>query len=94
MSESEPGPPFNHRVNGSDAGLLRDSKNQKKTWTYRILEADLKVVNGNNTHIGCQVDISRVTVHAWGSLTDTRVLVSNGDIVRSCSSLVVTSLLW
>ena len=30
VNDEHPGPPFNHRTSGSDAGLARDSKNQKK----------------------------------------------------------------
>lgn len=34
ISESEPGPPFNHRDSGSFAGSDLLSKNQKKKWTF------------------------------------------------------------
>ena len=57
-----------------------------------MLGADLEAMCDESTYIRCQIDISRVAVHAWSSLTDARVLVTNGDIVRSGSGLVVASL--
>ena len=45
-----------------------------------------------DTHIRRQVDISRIAVHAWSGLADTRVLVPDGDIVRRGRGLVVASL--
>ena len=59
-----------------------------------MLEADLEAMCDESTYIRCQIDISRVAVHAWSGLADARVLVPNGDIVRSYSSLVVTRFLW
>jgi len=51
MSESDPGPPFNHKVKGSEAGSLRDSKNQKKTWILKAcLDGDY-IYARQDTHV-------------------------------------------
>jgi hypothetical protein len=94
MSESDPGPPLSQSVNGSFDGLLRDSKNQKKTWTYEKSDQSQIADNDRITHIWCEVHISRVAVYAGSCFADAGILVPNCDIVRCCRGLVIIDLFW